>query len=103
MTAEVLIFLVGECTEKTWNDVTGRLESRTKSVTPEILMFCLERGRHSLTNCSEIKDADEPESKIAMASIVEPSEDSTSMRQVMSNMLGLIPAVACEDTIGALF
>ena len=48
MTAEVLIFLVGECTEKAWNDVTGRLESRTKSVTPEILMFCSERGRRKL-------------------------------------------------------
>ena len=62
----------------------------------------LKRGRcRPWAYRSELKGSDEPESRIVLASIMEPSGASTSTRQVISNKSDLILVVACEALIGS--
>ena len=66
---------------------------------PEILMFCLDRGRHKLFDKrSDMKDADEALSRIARASTEEPSGALTRIRHVMSSEPDANPMAAFEDT-----
>lgn len=70
-----------------------------KPATPVILVLCRLRGRHRIrAKRSEMNDADEAESKMARASIGEPSGASNRTRQVMRRVSGLMLIVAWEGT-----
>ena len=95
MTAVTENLFRGSCSDDTWKDVIGCEELRMKPATPEILTFRLERGRcRPCASHSDTKDAVEPESRIALASMVEPLEDCTKTRQVISRRSDRIPIVA---------
>ena len=70
-----------------------------RPATPDILVFWCERGRHSVWDKRlDTNEADDAKSRIALASIKEPSEASTKIQQVMNRDLDN-PATAL-DLIG---
>ena len=62
-------------------------------------MFWCERGRHKLWDKhSDTNEAEDTESRVALASTEEPSGASTNTRNVMSSALDTSPAAALDET-----